>query len=241
MSAVDHAALRLDRLTSIAEAATTAAAEAPRPDGANWFRPWDALLQSVEAQTRRITGQPTTSTRVAQVSRSAEEQIGLALQRLEKWQRQSTDLLSDANPSQLPADSASTAQQIAAGNLFNAAVAGQSTTYFVVDGGADRLSLRVIPTAATPGQIRVLGLLVIIGLTTASAWLMRSPAAADFLYRWPHTIGIVLGFAYWAWLWPSWLGLVIAGASLWFATRFNWPGRSLRPEASTVLRSTRTQ
>jgi hypothetical protein len=69
---------------------------------------------------------------------------------------------------------------------------------------------------------------------------MRRPAAADFLYRWPHACGVLLGIVVWAWLWPSWLGILIAAASLWQALRFAWPGRSLRTEASTVLRASRT-
>jgi hypothetical protein len=71
-------------------------------------------------------------------------------------------------------------------------------------------------------------------------WLMRRPAAVDVFYRWPHACGVLLGIAYWAWLWPSWLGTLIAAASLWLAVRFAWPGRSLRTEASTVLRASRT-
>jgi hypothetical protein len=68
---------------------------------------------------------------------------------------------------------------------------------------------------------------------------MRHPAAVDFLYRWPHAFGVLLGMAWWAWLWPSWLGILIGVASLWLALRFAWPGRSMRTEASTVLRASR--
>jgi hypothetical protein len=68
---------------------------------------------------------------------------------------------------------------------------------------------------------------------------MRSPATIDFFCRWPHVLGILAGVVYWAWLWPSWLGLVIGAASVWLVLRFDWPGRSLRTEASTVLRSAR--
>ena len=236
MSAVEQAALRFDRLVSIAEAAAATAVEASRPDGENWFKPWAALLTVVQDQTLRIMAQPAAVPAVTQVSRSSEEQINRASVRLDQWLQQSKALKaeSDAPPSN---DSS------AANDLLIAAlplVDGQVSTCYVAEGGADRLILNVIPTSPSPLEMQLLGLLVIVGLTTTGAWLLRSPAAADFLCRWAHAFGILLGIAYWAWLWPSWLGLVIAAATLWFALRFNWPGRSLRPEASTVLRSTRT-
>ena len=53
VSAIDQAALRFDRLVSIAESAGAAAAEAPRPDGANWFRPWAALLETFRTKRGR--------------------------------------------------------------------------------------------------------------------------------------------------------------------------------------------
>jgi hypothetical protein len=236
VSAVDQAALRLDRLLSIAEAATAAAAEAPRPDGHNWFKPWAALLTSVRGQTQLIMAQPPAAPAVAQVSRSSEEQINRASKRLDQWLEQSDDLTVEPDPPPLGKSSVPSYFMIATQPSVN----GQESTFYVAEGGADRLVLNVVPTSTSPAEIQLLGLLIIIGLTAIGAWLFRSPVAADFLCRWAYAFGVLVGIAYWAWLWPSWLGLVFAAASLWFALRFNWPGRSLRPEASTVLRSTRT-
>lgn len=236
VSAIDQAALRFDRLVSIAEAATTAAADAPPPDGENWFRPWAALLRNVQDQTRQIMTQPASEPAVAQVSRYSEEQVARASKRLDEWLQQCGELIasSDAAPPSPPSPTTE--------HLFTASPTGdgQDLTCYVAEGGADRLVLNLVPTIATPRQIQVLGLLMIVGLSAASAWLIRSPVAADFLCRWPHVVGILLGIAYWAWLRPSWVGLLIAAVSLWLALRSNWPARTLRPEASTVLRSTRS-
>ncbi len=241
VNAIDQAALRFDRLVSIAEAAAAAAAEAPRPDGANWFRPWAALLRDVQDHTRQIMNRPTAATTVAQVSRSAEEQIIGVSKRLKMWLQESNKHFTEADAPPSPKAAVPIQGSFAPFHVSDHRLDGRQVTYYVAEGGADRLILKRIPSVATLNQVRVLGLLAIVGLATAGAWLIRSPAAADFLCRWPEAFGILLGIAYWAWLWPSWLGLLIAAASLWLALRFAWPGHSLRPDASTVLRSTRSQ
>jgi hypothetical protein len=116
-----------------------------------------------------------------------------------------------------------------------------AVTCYVAEGGADRLAVHAAGTGLTWLQSRFLPLIAIACLAGIIAWLLRAPVAADILCRWPHTLGVLAGIIWWAWLWPSWFGLVIVAASVWLALRFDWPGRSFRAEASTVLRSTRTQ
>jgi hypothetical protein len=85
-----------------------------------------------------------------------------------------------------------------------------------------------------------LAIVVVAGMGAVLILLRSNPTVIDFVCRWPQAIGMVLGVFYWTFLWPSWLGLLILAASLWLALRTTWPGRAIRPEASTVLRSTRT-
>jgi hypothetical protein len=118
--------------------------------------------------------------------------------------------------------------------------AANEWTFYVAEGGNDRLTLQLQRNGPTSSQIRFAGLLLITSGLIAAIWLMRRPAAIDALCRWPHACGVLVGIAIWAWMWPSWFGILIAGASLWLALRSNWPGRSLRTEASTVLRASRT-
>ncbi len=50
VTGAQQAASRLDRLVSISEAATSAAIEAPFPDGYNWYQPWAARLVDVRQE-----------------------------------------------------------------------------------------------------------------------------------------------------------------------------------------------
>jgi hypothetical protein len=237
VTALDQAALRFDRLVSIAESATAAAADAPSPDGYNWFRPWLAMLEGVRQQSQNLLDQPAAEQGLAQVSRAAEEQIAGVSERLETWRQQAREVIVTPElPPSLGARS-STKPRPAEQPAFSPE---SRTTYFVAEGGVDHLLVEIMPTQASPRKIQTFGLLAIAGLTLVGAWLSRSAVAADFLCRWPHAAGVAIGIAYWAWLWPSWLGLVIIAASLWSSFRFLWPGRPLRPEASTVLRSSRS-
>jgi hypothetical protein len=236
-TAVEQAALRFDRLVSIAEAAKATAAELPPPDGYNWFQPWAKLLISARAETLHTNTAAPLERVESQVSHTAEDQITQAAARLDKWLADCRKTLVGPNPDRTAAapevvDSPTSSQSVVP--------AADEWTYYVAEGGNDSLALHFRSLEPTPTQNRLFGLLLITGSLIATIWVMRRPAATDFLYRWPHACGVLLGITYWAWLWPSWLGILIAAASLWMALRFAWPGRSLRTEASTVLRASRT-
>ena len=218
----------------MAEVAKAVAAELPSPDGHNWFQPWASLLTSVRSQTKQAID-PQFVHAESQVSHTSEEQISKAAERLDKW-------LDDCRKTLLGADS-QPAPPAAAANLPMSSLISSTSpddwSYYVADGGSDRLILHQRPSGPTTSQTRIIGLLVIVGLLIATLWIARWPAAKDFICRWPQAVGVSIGVACWAWLWPSWLGLVIIAASVWLALRFDWPGRSLRTEASTVLRTAR--
>ncbi len=235
VSAMDQAALRIDRMVSVAESAIATAAEAPSPDGISWLRPWVVLLQGVRDQTHQIMAQPT-GPATAQVARSSEEQIDRALKRLDAWLEQARNFLTDPDAPQTKM-TALAADSMIFSTQFSTA---PEAMCYVAEGGADRLPIQVAPVSPSLGQNQLLALLAVVALAAGCFWLIRSPAAADFLFRWPHIFGVLAGIAWWAWLWPSWFGLLIVAASTWLALRFDWPGRSTRAEASTVLRSTRS-
>jgi hypothetical protein len=86
------------------------------------------------------------------------------------------------------------------------------------------------------GKARVAALALVGLAAAATISLLRRPAPWDVVCRWPHAFAFLLGIAYWAALWPSWLGIAIAIASLLLALRSGFPGRSMRTEGSTVLR-----
>ncbi|HVT27074.1 MAG TPA: hypothetical protein VHE81_03560, partial [Lacipirellulaceae bacterium] len=236
LSAIEQAALRLDRLVSIAESAQATAAELPSPDGYNWFQPWAQLLATARAQAQQTTAVRRSNSVQSQVSHTTEDQIGQAAGRLDKW-------LADCRKSLARPNSGETATETSSDNpvasLLSDPAAGE-WTYYVAEGGKEQLNLELRPLAPTAAQTRLFGLLLIAAILVAVVGLMRWPAAMDFVNRWPHAFGILFGITYWAFLWPSWLGLVIAAIGLWLALRFDWPGRTLRTEASTVLRTARS-
>ena len=219
---IDQAALRLDRMVSIAEAATPAAADAPTPDGANWFRQWAVLLGKVKDQTRQTVAHSTHPSNAAQVARPAEDQITRASERLQEWRVQARELIP---MSESVTDSAlSTAGRESTASL---AAPEQDLRCFVSEGGPDKIILEAIGQRSNSPYLQFGAIALIVIVATLVIWLLRTPAANDFFYRWPHPIGIAIGIMYWAWLWPSWLGLIVVAVSVWLALRFDWPGRSL--------------
>jgi hypothetical protein len=236
VSAIEQAALRFDRLVNIADAAKGTAAELPASDAWNWFLPWAKLLSETRERARQLVV-PAASSSETQVSRTTEEQINQAAQQLDQWladgQKEFGDAMSKDSTTS-PAGSKSFLR-----SFFSSTANGQCS-YYVAEGANDLLRLRFRPLESTAAQGRIMGLLLIGGLSAFMIWLFRKPQTSDFFWRWPHTVGILVGIAYWAWLWPSWFGLLIAAASVWLLLRFNWPGRPLRTEGSTVIRGYRS-
>jgi hypothetical protein len=96
------------------------------------------------------------------------------------------------------------------------------------------------PAVATGArQSDWIGLLAVACMGIVGIYLTRRPEFWQWAYQWPNALFFLAGVAYWAWLRPSWLGLVFAAASVVLAFRSGWPGRSIRLDASTVLRANR--
>jgi hypothetical protein len=230
VSHAQQAASRLDRLVSISEAATAAALEAPFPDGYNWYHPWSARLTAARRETLEAAARPDNASATSQVMSATEEQVKQASERLDLWLEQCDATLAwlDLDPSP-PAP------------IANAIVADPPIElsgdwiHCVAEGGDPVLSIELSATP-TAGKTRLTGLAVIAIAAAATISLLRRPAAWDIVCRWPHAVAFLLGLAYWAYLWPSWVGIVIAIVSLLLALRSGWPGRSLRSDGSTVLR-----
>jgi hypothetical protein len=109
--------------------------------------------------------------------------------------------------------------------------------YCVADGDAVPLVVDLKLNSALSRQSLIGGMLTIVGIAAAMIAIRRHAIASDITFRWPHATTFLLGVGYWAWLEPSWIGLVIAAASVWLALRAAWPGRALPAEGSTVLRA----
>jgi hypothetical protein len=230
VTALDHTALRLDRLISIAETATPMAAELPVPDGYNWSQSWAKLLRRVRddsVKTLELSSQP-----IAQVVDPSAEEIMRASGRVDQW-------IKECRQTMVAPDMP---QSIEAANAVNLdswvpPQLGQWTC-FVASGDANELGIDFSSANLASWKVQAIGLAAVVTLAAAAIAFMRWPASSDFVYRWPHAIAFLAGIAAWAWLQPSFLGLLVAGGSIILMLHSGWPGRSLRLEGSTVLRST---
>jgi hypothetical protein len=229
----EQAVLRFDRLLSIVESATPAAIESPKRDGYNWYRRWSVLLTRLRddavATSAKLDGRQAAS----QVSRPTEEQLNESLTRLEAWIQECTETLSgsEANakiPEMWSRDSGMGRESFP-----------ERWIYCVTDGGLDRLIVDNASDNVSSQKGRAIGVLAVVGLSAAAVLLLRSPGAFDLIIQWPHAVGFLIGIACWAWLQPSWCGLLIAAACIVLALRSGWPGRAIRLDASTVMRASR--
>lgn len=229
---VDQAGLRLDRLASIAEAATPAAVAMPIPDGYDWYRAWAGLLTDVQDGARATLVTAAREGVASQVTRSGGELLAPAAERIATWVERSYDVLGwpDLGP---PLDPPGAADSRAAWPPATEGMGGW--IYCIADGSSDRMTIELSRADAPAPLAPYVGALAIVVVAVTSTWLVRKRAASDWLHRWPHAAGVLVGVFCWACLWPSWLGLVIAAGSLLFLFRPGWPGKSLRAEGSTVL------
>jgi hypothetical protein len=229
-NAMDQAALRLERLASIAEAATPAAIESGLPDGFDWFRPWAGQLAASCEEAQWLLEQSVRSPTVSQVSQPESEPLSQAANRIHDWMDKCREVWPVADigtPSEVHFRQSEETAWVPA--KFH----GGNWIHFVAAGGSNRLAIEFVPEVATLRQVRGIGLLAIAGLAAVSLYLLRRPAVTDLLWRWPHVVGIVLGLTYWAWLRPSWLGLLIIAGSLWLLARSGWQGRVAEAEGLT--------
>ncbi len=60
------------------------------------------------------------------------------------------------------------------------------------------------------------------GLLVAGAWALGRTRRAQWLTKWPHAAGVVVGLAWWLWLSPSVLGWLIVAVSLAAAAHSAW-------------------
>jgi hypothetical protein len=231
--AMDQAALRLDRFVSISEAATPFAVESPTPDGYNWYHPWAARLMTLRDESISTMAQFESEHAAAHVLTPSKEQLTRAAERLEAW-------IERCNAIFAPPDVEHEADDRNARDSSRAWRLGQGAdnhwVHCVAEGGNPTLVIEMNSMTASPRRVQIGGLLAIVGLALAAISLIRVPAAADAFYRWPHAVMFLGGLAYWAWMRPSWLGLLISAASLLLVLAPGMAGKSIPVEGSTVLR-----
>jgi hypothetical protein len=230
----EQAVLRFEQLLNVAESATAAAIQSPAPDGYHWYRPWSTMLTQLRSEAAEALAKPDSRHSVAQISRPPEEQFTASAARLDAWIEQCTKTLPGATAGEEAVELRS-----GDGASDDGDASSKRWVYCVTDGALDRLTVQNMSNDLRPWQSQVVGLLAIVSLSVGAMMVMRRPGALDLFYQWPHAVGFLVGMAWWAWLQPSWFGLVIAAACVAPGLRSGWPGRAIRLDASTVLRASR--
>jgi hypothetical protein len=224
LTSTDRATVRLDRMTSISEAATPTVIESPTADGYNWYVRWVARLQSAR-ELARAEQSPAASEIATGRVQAAENPAEAAIARCDAWIAQFEDLFVDA---ELAADTASDRLSTPPGCAW---------THFVTNSPQATLDVEFVPSSVTPAQSRAIALVSIVALALAAGWLARQPSAFDALREWPQLAGIVLGLAVWMWLWPSWLGLLVATVSVALLLRQAYVRRAHLATITTFVRT----
>ena len=85
----------------------------------------------------------------------------------------------------------------------------QVVARYTFDGGRDTLTFRYNLIDSEQWAGRLVAAAVYLSLIAAAAYLLRRGTLSQCFARWPHAFGIVLGLAWWLWLWPGVIGLLI--------------------------------
>ena len=231
---LEQTTLRLDRLVSIVESATASASSGRSPMVAIGIfrgpRRLTALQRHAAAKIGRLADERT----ALQVKPTPEDDVHDVAARLDAWLYQCSEIWGSLVPWPSVPNSAGVDNTPEWESEWSATA---DWIYCVAEGNATRVEVQAIYSPATQSQSRLMALLAVVVLAIGAVAIVRWPTGREWITRWPHAVAFTAGLAYWAFLWPSALGLVVALASLWLALRPGWPGRSVPLEGSTILRS----
>ena len=212
---------RLRNVTAIVHGVNQKRASSREEDAA-WYRGWlgEWVNARHEAELAVALSPRATSVRadqaaLAEFDRAQQafvEQLGVT----EFWERLGS----------LPAS------RVGPGAMWDHTEFGAAPRYYFSSDGASAAVLQVEFAAKRPGKPFAASPVlyvsaVLFGLLTA--W------AIGALHRWPHSCGVVLGLCWWLWFWPSVVGLLLIGVSLYCAIRSGW--RRSHSSGSVIARA----
>jgi hypothetical protein len=85
---------------------------------------------------------------------------------------------------------------------------------FITDGAPDRIAVEYLPSGARSWLPRLAGIAVLLAAVAVLGLLLRRDLLGSCFARWPYLFGVGIGLAWWLWLSPSIVGLLIAVAVL---------------------------
>lgn len=219
--AADLDLIRYSAYASLVDRAADFALEQPRIDVDRWYLPWARRLAAGRERLAAYSDASGVNPYQQRID-SIEEQQHDDAERLDV-----THIRSLAAAAPGPAD------------VWSTALGGRTPTlYCSQSGAAERLELAVVRPAVSGVGWRLL----LAPLLTAAALivylLVKRGVLGEWLLRWPHVFGVLLGLAWWLWLTPSLLGWVIVLVSVVSAWRLPWraPRGSQPAPLSSVFR-----
>jgi hypothetical protein len=108
--------------------------------------------------------------------------------------------------------------------------------YGLAEGGVNTIGISYRAVTARPLLPRLGSLLVVAGVAAALVWGVRHGRLEALIFRWPHAFGVLVGLAWWLWLWPSVLGWVIVLVNV--VAAFRPVERTSRKPATVVVTMT---
>lgn len=192
-----------------------------------WLHRWVAAREAVREEIRRLPEKTEQRAATERINELTGQQSGIAA-RLD-----AADVLAELLETDAAARAGSDAWHAA---FFQ----GRRLLVEQAAGALPEIAVQVTPLPAAPVVARVLagaGWVLLLGLVAIG---LRRGLLVEVFRRWPQAIGVLAGLAWWLWLSPSVLGLLLVAACVATSVRSGW--RSLSgpgPDASgvSVLRS----
>ena len=209
VSPVKHASIRLRNLTRLIDLSRDADTEGPDGWYSIWIRRWAAAAHEVGHYLGASDGDG---------NRRA---ISAELESLIRGQEEIAQRLAVTDVLQSALDEAAVAR--GAIGLWHLTRPGeQSSVRLDMSGAAGAIALTYHRTDPDGLADRLVASAELIGLTLFVLLGIRVGAWAAVLRRWPHLVSVIAGLAWWLWLRPDYLGLLVIVFSLAASCRRGW-------------------
>lgn len=234
---IDHTLLRLAPLLRAAESGAPQALVAPSPDGQLWAGSWYDSMTAARQQAAAAITRFADTAAVGQIPTQLppDQQLRQWTEQFQSWAAQ-FPFLEVGDIARQADESGSRQAQYASPWLATEGPLEHS--YFISEGGPQHILVTPPSPMAKIETSPLVAAVAVVLLALATAWGLRRAELRDLVWRWPQAIGVAVGLAWWAWLSPSGLGLVIVAVSLLARLRTHWsPTPAVGSSSSLARRS----
>ena len=223
ISGLRQAIYRLRNVASRIESGSRMLAGQP-DETTRWYQAWARRLEAAGAEVRRQLALPPQT----DFSRAVRAEI----QSIDRRQAQVAEAMGVAEIRARLAAGPRVAE--AAEELWPPTLdRSQPASRCVVRGPSDSITLSYHATGVQRFDSRPRAAILLGAVVLLLVAGMRRGLRSAWACRWPHLLGVGAGLAWWLWLWPSILGLVLALLSLAASVRWVW--RPSRDSPSAIV------